>query len=195
MTGTIAGAFAPAASLQEVQQLIGFLGEGPRELARIEAALADTISAATEAAEAQASPIKAALTEAQAKVQAWSQANPSALPPGAAGDVTAPEVYQAQLAAMLMASARPVTERQRSILALMKEAGAVLRRQGKLKSYGLFEPGHSIARKLLSTNHVFDLQGRFLDAYDAATGERLLAVSAFEDRHIEFRIKPDVVLP
>ncbi|WP_165184770.1 host-nuclease inhibitor Gam family protein [Caulobacter soli] len=194
--------FQPAATpqtRQEVDDLVRMVGENTREVSRIETALEQFITAARETAEAKIQPIKAAIAEAQSKVEAFIRANPEALAAGPAGDLTM-EAYQAQLVAVLMSSARPLTERQRKILTAM-QGGAVLRRQHKRRMYSLIWPDtvadyrRSPAPSWVNSDHVFNLQHRYFDAFSVATGEQILGVSAFDAREIEFRIKPDVVLP
>lgn len=190
-----------AASRQEFQELIGFLGDGGREVAQIEADLAATIAAAQAEADAKLKPLKAGLAEAQAKVEGWCSRSASALQAAVQAGVQGLEPYQARLAAML-ASARPVTARQRMVLKAM-QAGAVLRRRFGHRQFDVIwpkdSPGPGLERPLaphfMTSNHVFDLQTRFLDAFDPASGEALLTASAFDDRPLEFRLKPDVELP
>lgn len=186
--------FAAARSRQEVVELIALIGSGREELEQIHAAEEAAIAAAKEAAEAKALPIKSALCEAQAKVEAWFKVHPEA-----AGGIPGAEAFvspmQTQLAAVVLASARPMTERQKMILEKLK-AGYVLRRKGKLRSYSLIspEPPH-LSTTIVSSSHVFDLQVRFLDAYDPSTGALMPLATAYGARAVEFRIKPDVVIP
>ncbi|CAN5612181.1 hypothetical protein BH10PSE5_BH10PSE5_01500 [soil metagenome] len=185
----------PARSRQEVVELIGLIGRSGDELERIAVALDLAIADAKAEAEAAAQPIKAAMAEAQEKVEAWFRVHPEAATsiPGAERFLGDP--MEAQLAAVMLSSARPLTQRQITVLEALKD-GHVLRRQHKHRSYSLIEPSRpSMAKKYLNSNHVFDLQHRFLDAYDPKSGDRLLGVSAFDPRAVEFRIKPDVVVP
>lgn len=184
---------------QEVDELIRSVGEGAKEVSRIETALAEFVTAARETAEAKIQPIKDAMAEAQAKVEAFIRSNPEALAAGPFGDLS-PEAYQAQLVAVLMSSARPLTARQRSILTAL-QGGAVLRRQHKRRMYSLIWPAEipsyrrTPAPSWVNSDHVFNLQHRYLDAYSVATGEQVLGVPAFDARDLEFRLKPDAVLP
>lgn len=186
----------PAArSRQEVVELIGFIGQGGAELERIDDDLEREVIQAKAKADALAQPIKAAIAEAQEKVQAWFRVHPeqAATIPGA--HAFAGDPMETQLAAVVLASARPLTERQRMILEHLK-AGYVLRRQHKRRSYSLLSPEPPyIAKAIVSSSQVFDLQVRFLDAFDPATGARLLGETAYGGRALEFRIKPDVVIP
>ena len=193
MNATVLGA-PPARSRQEVIELIGLIGQFGAELERLRADEEAAIDEARSQAEAKAELINSARTEAQAKVEAWFRVHPeeAAAVPGAEHFLGDP--VEAQLAAALLASARPLSQRQISILEALRE-GQVLRRPRKLRSYSLVWPDKpNEGSKLVSSNHVFDLQHRYLDAYDAFTGERLLGVSAFDDRKYVFRLKPGVVL-
>ncbi|MDB5432393.1 MAG: gam [Caulobacter sp.] len=67
---------APAAqSREEVDYLIGFIGNASRKLTRLEADLGDEVAAAKERAESLALPLKAEILDAQARVQGWCEAN------------------------------------------------------------------------------------------------------------------------
>jgi hypothetical protein len=190
-----------ATSPQEARQLIGFVGETTRRIAEIETDLALDIAALNRAAEAEITPLKTALDNAQGKVEAWARRHPDQARLIGVGD-RAVDALDAQTAALLMATGRPVTPRQAMILKALK-AGAVLRRadKGKGRTFWLRWPRHVpadqqvIAARFLTTNHVHDLQMRFLDAFDVTTGAPLLGVSAFGDHKVEFRLKPDAVLP
>ena len=71
---------APAAqSREEVDQLIGRIGEIQRELTRTEADLGDALAKAKEEAEKVALPLKQELERAEAQVQGWCEANRSAI--------------------------------------------------------------------------------------------------------------------
>ena len=185
----------PARSRQEVVELIGLVGRCAEQLDQIAQDTERTIASAKALADEKAALLKSAMAEAQEKVQAWFRVHPEAATsiPGAEKFLGDP--MEAQLAAVMLSSARPLTQRQISILEGLK-AGQVLRRIHKHRSFGLIWPAApTIATKHVNTNHVFDLQHRFLDPYDPTTGERLLGVSAFDNRAVEFRIKPDVVVP
>ena len=186
---------SPARSRQEVVELISFIGQGSEQLKRIHHEEAQAIASATAAATAKARPIETAMAEAQFKVVTWFQGNP-----GAAATVVGAEAFtgdplDAHAVAVLLTSGRPLTDRQRKILAYLQD-GYVLRRTGKLRSYSLLpsEPPF-LSKDLVSSAHVFDLQARFLDAFDLKTGARLLGVAAHHNQAVEFRIKPDVVIP
>lgn len=191
---------APVASRREFQELIGFIGEGNRQVARIEHDLAEKIATAQAQAEAELNPLRAAMDEAQVKVQRWCSRDPGAVHLAVEAGVTGLEPYQAQLAAMLATSARPITPRQHDVLKALK-AGAVLRRILGRRQFNLvWPPGVTHEAGFypalwMTTNHVFDLQARFLDAFDPATGEPLITAAAHERRPLEFRLKPDVELP
>lgn len=186
--------FNAARSRQEVVELIALIGQGRQELEQIHAAEEAAITAAKSVAEAKAAPIKAAVADAQSKVEDWFKVHPEA-----AGGIPGAEAFvlstQTQLAAVVLASGRPMTERQRTILERLK-AGYVLRRKGKLRSYSLIspEPPH-ISTMFVSSSQVFDLQVRFLDGFDPITGALLPTATAYGARAVEFRIKPDVVIP
>ncbi len=190
----------PVASRREFQELVGFLGEGAREVTRIETDLSEAIASAQAKAEAALTPLRAAMAEAQARVQRYCVRDPGALHQAVEAGVEGLEPYQAQLAAMLATSARPVSARQREILRAM-QIGAVLRRINGRRQFDLiWSP--TIPRESrfpapwgMTSNHVFDLQARFLDAFDPATGEPLITAAAHERRPLEFRLKPDVELP
>lgn len=185
----------PARSRQEVVDLIGLIGRSTAELERIAQRLDVAIANAKEAAEAVSAPIKAAMAEAQDKVQAWFRVHPEAASSIPGSERFLGDPMEAQLAAVMLSSARPLTQRQIMVLEALK-GGHVLRRQHKKRSYSLIAPDHpSIARQYLNSNHVFDLQHRYLDAYEPKTGERLLGVSAYDARAVEFRLKPEVVVP
>lgn len=185
----------PARSRQEVVELIGFLGTSAKELENMDARREAAIANAKASHDALAASIRAAVAEAQAKVQAWFKIHPEA-----AGTIEGSEQFidpmEAQLTAVVLTTARPLTQRQVEILEGLKQ-GMVLRRLNRRqRSYSLIWPDRpAVGRKVVSTNHVFDLQHRFMDAHDVKTGERMLGVSAYDNRDIEFRIKPDVVLP
>jgi hypothetical protein len=193
MTGIALGV-PPAKTRQEVVELIGFLGASTRELESIETRTEQAIAEAKAKAEALAGPIRAAINEAQARVQAWFRVHPEqahAVP----GSDQFISPMDAQLAAVVLTTARPLTLRQVEILEGLKQ-GMVLRRLNRNRSYSLIWPDRpAVGRKVVSTNHVFDLQHRFLDAHDVKTGERVLGGTAYDKRNLEFRIKPDVVLP
>lgn len=193
---TVAVLGVPAArSRQEVVELIGFIGQAGEELERIADDLERQVVQAKARADEASQPIKAAVAEAQEKVKAWFRVHPEQAATILGAHAFAGDPMETQLAALVLASARPLTERQRMILEHLK-AGYVLRRQHKHRSYSLLspEPPH-IAKAFVSSSHVFDLQVRFLDAFDPTTGERLLGVTAYGGRAVEFRIKPDVVIP
>ncbi len=194
MTPAVLGA-PVARSRQEVVELVGFIGQAGEKLELIAAETDRQIAMAKANAEALAQPIKTAVAEAQAKVQAWFRVHPEAAGTIPGAETFAADPMETQLAAVVLASGRPLTERQRMILEHLK-AGYVLRRQYKHRSYSLIapEPPH-IAKAIVSSSHVFDLQVRFLDAFDPQSGERLLGVTAYGGRAVEFRIKPDVVIP
>lgn len=185
----------PARSRQEVVELIALVGRLNAELGRVSEETDKTIQELQHAADKKARQIREAIAEATAKVQAWFRVHPEEADqvPGAEAFLSDP--VETQLAAVVLASARPLTERQKLILEGLKK-GQVLRRIHKHRSYSLIWPGSpKIAQKSVNTNHVFDLQHRFLDAHDPETGERLYAVSAFDQRAVEFRLKPGVVVP
>jgi hypothetical protein len=185
----------PARSRQEVVDLIGLIGRSSAELERIAQRLDVAIANEKEAAEAVSQPIKAAMAEAQEKVQAWFRVHPEAAAGIPGSERFLGDPMEAQLAAVMLSSARPLTQRQIMVLEALKD-GHVLRRQHKHRSYSLIAPDRpSMARQFLNSNHVFDLQHRYLDAHDPKTGERLLGVSAYDARAVEFRIKPEVVVP
>lgn len=67
---------APAAQTrEEVDQLIGRLGEIQRELQRQDADLGDVVAKAKQLAEERALPLKDELARAEAQVQGWCEAN------------------------------------------------------------------------------------------------------------------------
>jgi hypothetical protein len=186
---------AAARSRQEVVELVGFIGKAGDQLERIAAEMNRQIDMAKASADSMAQPIKAAVAEAQAKVQAWFRVHPEQAGTIPGAESFAADPMETQLAAVVLASGRPLTERQRMILEDLK-AGHVLRRRHKHRSYSLIAPAPPhIAKTFVSSSHVFDLQVRFLDAFDPQTGERLLGVTAYGARAVEFRIKPDVVIP
>ena len=194
MTTAVLG--VPAArSRQEVVELVAFIGQAGARLDRIAAEMDRQIAMVKDNADAAAQPVKTAVAEAQAKVQAWFRVHPEQAGTIPGAETFAGDPMETQLAAVVLASGRPLTERQRTILEHLK-AGYVLRRQHKHRSYSLIapEPPH-IAKMFVSSSHVFDLQVRFLDAFDLQTGERQLGVAAYHSRAVEFRIKPDVVIP
>lgn len=185
----------PARSRQEVVDLIGLIGRSGAELERIAQALEAAIANEKDAAASAAEPIKTAMSEAQEKVQAWFRVHPEAASSIPGSERFLGDPMEAQLAAVMLSSARPLTQRQIMVLEALK-GGHVLRRQHKKRSYSLIAPDHpTIARQYLNSNHVFDLQHRYLDAYEPKTGERLLGVSAYDPRAVEFRLKPEVVVP
>lgn len=93
-----------------------------------------------------------------------------------------------------MSAAKP-TALQREVLLRMKRDGLVLRRQGEQRSYSLMWPDRkTYAGFHLASDQVSALMVRYLDAYDDQ-GEKLPRASALGSRKLEFRIKPDVVLP
>lgn len=193
MNAIVMGA-PPARSRQEVVELIGLIGESDKALEQIDRERDQAIGEAKNLADIKAEPIKAARAEAQAKVEAYFRIHPESAVsiPGADQFVSSP--METQLAAAILASDRPLTARQRMVLEHLKD-GCVLRRQYKRRSYSLIspEPPH-VAKAMLSSSQVFDLQVRFLDGFDPQTGDRLLAASALTDRAVEFRLKPGVVL-
>lgn len=193
MTGIALG--VPAAKTrQEVVELIGFLGASTRELESIETRMEAAIAQTKAQAVAQAAQIRAAIAEAQAKVQAWFRIHPEQAHAVPGGDQFI-DPMDAQLTAVVLTTARPLTARQVEILEGLKQ-GMVLRRLNRNRSYSLIWPDRPlVGRKVVNTNHVFDLQHRFLDAHDVKTGERVLGGTAYDARNLEFRIKPDVVLP
>lgn len=185
----------PARSRQEVVELIALIGRSVDELERIAHAADAAIDQASAVADAAAKPIKAAMAEAQVKVQAWFRVHPEAAAGIPGSERFLGDPMEAQLVAVMLSSARPLTQRQIMVLEALK-GGHVLRRQHKKRSYSLIAPDHpTIARQYLNSNHVFDLQHRYLDAYEPKTGERLLGVSAYDPRAVEFRLKPEVVVP
>lgn len=194
MTTAVLG--VPAArSRQEVVELVGFIGQAGEQLDRIAAEMDRQIDVAKASADAMAQPIKTAVAEAQAKVQAWFRVHPEQAGTIPGAETFAADPMETQLAAVVLASGRPLTERQRMILEHLKD-GYVLRRKYKHRSYSLISPEPpNVSKTIVSSSHVFDLQVRFLDAFDPATGERLLGVTAYGGRAVEFRIKPDVVIP
>lgn len=185
----------PARSRQEVVELIGLIGRCSEELDRIAHAFDAAVAEAKAVAEAANQPVRMAMAEAQEKVQAWFRVHPEAASSIPGSERFLGDPMEAQLAAVMLSSARPLTQRQIMVLEALK-GGHVLRRQHKKRSYSLIAPDHpTIARQYLNSNHVFDLQHRYLDAYEPKTGERLLGVSAYDPRAVEFRLKPEVVVP
>lgn len=187
--------FTPASSRQEVEELIKLVGQSNQEIGKISDELEAALNAARAAAEQKIRTLHAVIAEASAKLQAWFRVHPEAATMIEGAEHFLGDPMEAQLAAVVLAASRPLTQRQVEILKGLKQ-GQVLRRINKHRSYALIWPGTpAIARRYVNTNHVFDLQARFLDAHDPHTGERLLGVSAFDNRAVEFRIKPGVVLP
>lgn len=185
----------PARSRQEVVELIALVSTFNGELGRLSEETDKTVRELQSAAERKAHALREAVTEATSKVQAWFRVHPEEAAQVEGAEAFLSDPVETQLAAVVLASARPLTERQKLILEGLKK-GQVLRRIHKQRAYSLIWPGApKIAQRSVNTNHVFDLQHRFLDPYDPATGERLWAVSAFDDRAVEFRLKPGVVVP